>query len=153
MQGLKTTPTTPKKKILILNSEYPPIGGGAGTATANLARNLAAQGLDVKVVTARYDNLPALEQKMGFDLIRIATLRKRADRTNLGEQIHFILASFLYCLALAAGNRMSSGRFLVSQAASQHGCSKWFAEYHISSPCAAETCPVSGHTILKPFTR
>jgi len=100
MQGLKTTPTTPKKKILILNSEYPPIGGGAGTATANLARNLAAQGLDVKVVTARYDNLPALEQKMGFDLIRIATLRKRADRTNLGEQIHFILASFLYCLAL-----------------------------------------------------
>ena len=27
-------------KILLINSEYPPIGGGAGNASANLARLL-----------------------------------------------------------------------------------------------------------------
>ena len=100
MQGLKTTNATRKMKILILNSEYPPIGGGAGTATANLAHHLATQGIEVKVITARYGNLPALDQSLGFDLIRIPTLRKKDDRTNPGEQILFIFTSFWNCLPL-----------------------------------------------------
>ena len=31
-------------KILLLNYEFPPIGGGAGKATSNLARELARAG-------------------------------------------------------------------------------------------------------------
>jgi glycosyltransferase involved in cell wall biosynthesis len=39
-------------RILMLNYEYPPLGGGAGVATEALARNLAGRGVMVDVVTA-----------------------------------------------------------------------------------------------------
>ena len=39
-------------RVLLLNYEYPPIGGGAGIATQALARGLAARGVTVDVVTA-----------------------------------------------------------------------------------------------------
>jgi glycosyltransferase involved in cell wall biosynthesis len=39
-------------RILILNYEYPPLGGGAGVATAALAQGLAEKGVAVDVVTS-----------------------------------------------------------------------------------------------------
>ena len=39
-------------RVLILNYEYPPLGGGAGVATQALARGLASRGVTVDVVTA-----------------------------------------------------------------------------------------------------
>ena len=39
-------------RVLLLNYEYPPNGGGAGVATEMLARSLAARGMRVDVVTA-----------------------------------------------------------------------------------------------------
>ena len=38
-------------RVLILNYEYPPLGGGAGVATQALARGLASRGVAVDVVT------------------------------------------------------------------------------------------------------
>ena len=39
-------------RVLLLNYEFPPIGGGAGIATHALARGLASHGVTVDVVTA-----------------------------------------------------------------------------------------------------
>jgi glycosyltransferase involved in cell wall biosynthesis len=39
-------------RILVLNYEYPPLGGGAGVATAALAHGLAERGIAVDVVTS-----------------------------------------------------------------------------------------------------
>ena len=39
-------------RILVLNYEYPPLGGGAAVATAALAHGLAERGIQVDVVTA-----------------------------------------------------------------------------------------------------
>ena len=39
-------------RVLILNYEYPPLGGGAGVATAALAHELAERGVSVDVVTS-----------------------------------------------------------------------------------------------------
>jgi len=39
-------------RVLILNYEYPPLGGGAGVATQALASGLAARGVTVDVITA-----------------------------------------------------------------------------------------------------
>ena len=39
-------------RVLLLNYEYPPLGGGAGVATQALARGLASRGVTVDVVTA-----------------------------------------------------------------------------------------------------
>ena len=39
-------------RVLLLNYEYPPLGGGAGVATQALARGLASRGVTVDVVTS-----------------------------------------------------------------------------------------------------
>ena len=39
-------------RVLLLNYEYPPLGGGAGLATAELAKGLLAEGVTVDVVTS-----------------------------------------------------------------------------------------------------
>ena len=40
-------------RVLLLNYEYPPLGGGAGVASAALAEHLAARGVVVDVLTSR----------------------------------------------------------------------------------------------------
>lgn len=98
MHGLNTAQPPHPLKILILNSEFPPIGGGAATATANLAKYLASQGLDVSVCTSRFGHLPSRETRHGFEIVRVPSKRERADRTNPNEQISYMLASIWYCL-------------------------------------------------------
>ena len=39
-------------RVLLLNYEYPPLGGGAGVATQALARGLAGRGVTVDVITS-----------------------------------------------------------------------------------------------------
>lgn len=81
--------------ILLINSEFPPIGGGAGGASANLARQLVLQGHAVMVLTSRFDDLPHSEIWQGVSIERVASLRRRQDRSGLLEQVSFILAGSL----------------------------------------------------------
>ncbi|MEP7133963.1 MAG: glycosyltransferase family 4 protein [Chloroflexota bacterium] len=80
-------------RILVINSEYPPIGGGAGNASAHIARSLAVQGHQITVVTSRFANLPQMEQQSGVTIYRIPALRRRQDRSGALEQIIFILSA------------------------------------------------------------
>ncbi len=80
-------------KIFLLNSEYPPIGGGAGNASANIARLLAGAGHDLLLLTTHFDDLPRDETCDGVHILRVPALRRRPDRSNAVEQISFILAA------------------------------------------------------------
>jgi glycosyltransferase involved in cell wall biosynthesis len=80
-------------KILLINSEYPPIGGGAGNASANIARVLAQRGHNVQVLTSHWDDLPFEETREGAKLIRLSALRCKMDRSNALEQISFAFAA------------------------------------------------------------
>lgn len=84
--------------ILIINSEYPPIGGGAGNASANIAQCLAQMGHEVSVVTSRFEKLPHKEEKEGVTIHRVPTLRLRKDRSTAIEQVIFIIAASLWAL-------------------------------------------------------
>lgn len=86
--------------ILLLNSEYPPIGGGAGNASANLARCLAQLGHTVTVVTAHFGDLPHKEVSGSLSIIRIPALRRRQDRSGALEQLLFILSASFSSLKL-----------------------------------------------------
>ena len=82
-------------KILLINSEYPPIGGGAGNASSNIARVLVQRGQDVLVLTSHWDDLPFEETDDAVKVIRLSMLRRKMDRSNALEQISFIFgASF-----------------------------------------------------------
>ena len=83
-------------KILLLNSEFPPIGGGAGNASANIARHLVARGHEVLVLTVRHASLPHDEIWQGVRIVRVPALRKRMDRSGLLEQVSFILVGSLW---------------------------------------------------------
>lgn len=79
-------------KILLVNSEYPPIGGGAGNASAHLAQALASLGDEVTVLTVRFGALPIEEQQGSVRVVRVPGLRRRADRSGAVEQASFMLA-------------------------------------------------------------
>ena len=82
-------------RILIINSEYPPIGGGAGNASANLARCFATAGHQVAVLTARFGDSPVLEESHGLTVYRISAFRHRQDRSGAFEQLAFIVSAAL----------------------------------------------------------
>ena len=87
-------------RILILNSEYPPIGGGAGNASAHIAAQLERIGYSVVVVTAQFGTLPAQESRGGVTVYRVPALRRRQDRSTPLEQIAFILSASFWTLRL-----------------------------------------------------
>lgn len=86
-------------KILLLNSEYPPVGGGAGNASANLARLLAKDN-EIILLTSRFDNFARDEIVDGVRIIRVSALRRRLDRSGLGEQLAFIVSASFRTLSL-----------------------------------------------------
>lgn len=83
-------------RILIINSEYPPIGGGAGNASANIASCLTLLGHQVTVVTARFAGQPYEELQNGLTIYRIPAFRRRQDRSGAFEQIVFIFSAIIY---------------------------------------------------------
>jgi glycosyltransferase involved in cell wall biosynthesis len=86
--------------ILIINSEYPPIGGGAGNASAHIAAQLAKLGYKVTVITSRFGKLPHKEKTENITIYRIPSIRRRPDRSNPLEQILFILSASFWNLSL-----------------------------------------------------
>lgn len=80
--------------VLLINSEYPPVGGGAGNASANLARKIVQIGHQVTVLTSRFDSLKNLEMQAGVRIVRIPALRRKLDRSGALEQTVFMLSAF-----------------------------------------------------------
>jgi len=91
--------------ILIINSEYPPIGGGAGNASANIARCLVSLGHNVTVLTARFADWPHFEVCDGVTIYRVPALRRRQDRSTALEQLAFITSASFWTLGWARRNR------------------------------------------------
>jgi len=69
-------------KILILNYEYPPLGGGAGIITMHIAKNFAKRGNIVVVVTAWYNGLSEIEPiNNNLEIIRLKSKPKFMHRS------------------------------------------------------------------------
>ncbi|MDQ2768789.1 MAG: glycosyltransferase [Gemmatimonadota bacterium] len=102
-------------RILLLNYEYPPLGGGAGIASAALARRLAARGIVVDVVTSRPDGVRDPERRSGLQCITVApnlTLyRVHSRRRGIHQAGFFGAASYLYSAIPAARQLLRAHRY------------------------------------------
>lgn len=72
-------------RILMLNIEYPPIGGGAAPATSGLARALVARGHEVDVVAMGYRGLPSEAEDGGVRVFRTSGPRRRVEVSRVHE--------------------------------------------------------------------
>lgn len=117
--------------ILIVNSEYPPIGGGAGNASAHIARELVKLGQQVTVLTARYAGLAKDEVEEGVRILRLPTLRSRTDRSTTSEQIAFLISAAL--LGIPAILRLRPNIALAFFGAPS-GAAAWFWSFFVALP-------------------
>ena len=88
-------------KILMLNYEFPPIGGGASPVTFELSRQLVRMGHRVDVVTMRYDDLPRFETREGINIYRTPAIRKKADICRTHELASYLPGALMKSLRLA----------------------------------------------------
>ncbi|HLE73749.1 MAG TPA: glycosyltransferase, partial [Anaerolineales bacterium] len=117
--------------ILILNSEYPPIGGGASNASAYLAAQLVKIGQRVTVLTAAYKDLPRDETIDGARVLRLPGLRRQADRSTATEQIIFMLSA---CLPGLLKVRRLRPDLVLAFFGAPSGVAAWVWSYFLNLP-------------------
>lgn len=81
------------QNILMINYEFPPVGGGGGVATYYIARELCRRGYEVSVLTSRFGCQRWRETIENIRVYRVPVLRKRRDYCSVLEMATFILAS------------------------------------------------------------
>ena len=95
-------------KLLLVNYEFPPVGGGAANATSFLARALTEGGHEVTVLTTAFGALRGTSTEAGVEVVRVRTLRRSADRSNPLEMLSFLLAALIPGLRLAWRRRFDA---------------------------------------------
>jgi len=63
-------------RVLVLNHEYPPVGGGGGQAAQDIAKELTRRGDEITVLTAHLKGLPRDEVVNNIRILRLPSLRK-----------------------------------------------------------------------------
>lgn len=88
-------------RILLVNYEYPPAGGGAGNATLFMARALVKLGHVPTVLTAAIPGLPRETHEDGFRVLRVRSLRKSVESSNPLEMGIFLVSALWNAARLA----------------------------------------------------
>ncbi len=83
-------------RILILNYEFPPLGGGAGRATCNIAKELIKKGHQVDIITSKYkQHTPRTETKAR--IFAVKTHRKSIHNVGLIAMVEYLFKGwFIY---------------------------------------------------------
>jgi glycosyltransferase involved in cell wall biosynthesis len=92
-------------RILTLNYEFPPIGGGASPVSYELGRELVGQGHQIDLVTMGFNGLPSREVVEGIHVHRVPCLRKQAETCRSHEMASFVLAALPTVAKLVAAHR------------------------------------------------
>ncbi len=89
-------------KILLLNYEFPPLGGGSSAVTREIGKRYVQRGHSVDVVTMGFGDLPKKESVDGMMVFRVPSLRRRVEICRIHE-----LASYIYSANRFLANRLT----------------------------------------------
>jgi glycosyltransferase involved in cell wall biosynthesis len=78
-------------RILVLNYEFPPIGGGAAPVSYELSKKYIEQGHVVDIVTMHYKGLKFFEKINELSVYRINCLRQKKETCEAYEMLSFII--------------------------------------------------------------
>lgn len=92
-------------KILVLNYEYPPLGGGAGPVCRQLCELYARRGHQVEVVTMGFRGLPRREFLNGVDITRVPAIRKHQATCDTMEMISYVVSAMPVVVKRLINNR------------------------------------------------
>lgn len=92
-------------KILLLNYEYPPLGGGGAPVTRDMAIRLAKEGHSVDVVTMSFKGLKRYENDEGVNVYRVPSIRGNQAICRTHEMFTYVISAFFFSLRLTRKNR------------------------------------------------
>lgn len=93
---------------LLINYEYPPIGGGSATACQQIARAFAKRGHHVVVLTAGFDQLQGEKVENGVTVVRIRSARKSAHQSGIFEMLSYVLLACSKAVAVSRTHAIDS---------------------------------------------
>ena len=79
--------------LLLINYEYPPIGGGGGNATMFIARALHRLGHRATVLTSAFAEHSGIQDDGGVSVHRLNVSRHDPERASQREMLSFVLAA------------------------------------------------------------
>ena len=84
---------TNKKRILVLNYEFPPLGGGASPVSYEISKGYAKLGHKVTVVTMHFKGLKKHEIKDKIEIFRVPCIRKKKEMCTTPEMLSYVLSA------------------------------------------------------------
>jgi Glycosyltransferase len=87
-------------RILTLNHEYPPIGGGGGQACKDIITDLKARGNEFVLITAYFPGMQKEEVSPHLRILRVFSLRKSPYRVGFLGMGFYILSAISSGLAI-----------------------------------------------------
>ena len=95
------------KKLLVLNYEFPPLGGGASPVSYEIAERLSKTGdFDIDVVTMGYKDLSKYEEvNSNFRIHRVKCLRSKKELCHPWEQATYLISGWFKCKELLKNNK------------------------------------------------
>src|ERR1700732_1328263 len=88
----RTVNVNPPMTYLLINYEFPPLGGGAATASKYLGAALCRRGNRVVVLTSAYKGLSEVSEEEGMTVIRLPALRTSIHPSGIMQMTAYILS-------------------------------------------------------------
>lgn len=101
-------------RVLLLNYEFPPVGGGAGHATANIASGLARLGVEAEVLTSRIDGEQDGDEVAGVPVHRVNSWRVGVHDCGLRGAYTYLAGAALKLKQLHARQRYDLEHYFFS---------------------------------------
>lgn len=112
--------------ILLINNEFPPIGGGGSTVTKYAIRHLTQAGHTVTLITSQFKGLAHEEIIEGGRVIRIPTIRRYKDFCSQWELVIFGISALWYAFFFTRRHRV---HFIQAYFAVPAGFVAWIMHY------------------------